>query len=77
MVETFHSQRIQSLSGQRVLDDGVFDGFLAHFGTQSGVFLDGDPLIVHQDTGTCVLDAFGQSGHDRLLFAENLCVWHV
>ena len=75
-IELAHSDLVESLPDQRVLDDRVVDLFLAQLGTESGVFGDCDSLIVDEDAGARVLDAFRESFDDRLLFAENLCVRH-
>ena len=77
MIEFVHPQLVQSLSGQGVLDDGVVNSVLAQLGTQCGVLRNGDSLVIDQDTCACALDAFSQSFDYRLLFAKNLCVWHV
>ena len=77
VVKTIHPQAVQSLSGQRVLHDRVVDRILAHLAAERGILFNGNTLIVYQNTGTCILDAVGQRLDDRLLFAENLCVWHV
>ena len=77
VVETAHPQLVQSLSGQGVLDNSVVDLVLAQLGTQCGVLRNGDSLVIDQDTCACALDAFSQSFDYRLLFAKNLCIWHI
>ena len=77
MIEFVHPQLVQSLSGQGVLDDGVVNSVLAQLGTQCGVLRNGDSLVINEDACAGVLDTLGERFHYRLLFAKNLCVWHV
>ena len=77
VIELVHPQLVQSLSGQGVLDNSVLDALLAQLGTKCGILTDGDALEVHEDARAGALDTLGKCFDYCLLFAKNLCVWHV
>ena len=59
-IQIFQTGVVESKAQQGVLDNGIINVVLTALLTQSGVFLNGNALVVDEDAGGGILDLLGQ-----------------
>ena len=76
IIQIVQASVVESKAQQGVLHNRIIHAALTALLTQSGVFLNGNTLVVDNDACGSLLDLLGQLGNDGLLLGKDLCVRH-
>jgi large subunit ribosomal protein L1 len=77
IIQIVQASVVESKAQQGVLHNRIIHAALTALLTQSGVFLNGNTLVVDDDACGSLLDLLGQLGNDCLLLGKDLCVRHT